>query len=244
MRAVAIVQARMGSARLPGKILADLAGEPMLARVVARVGRAAGLAEVIVATTDEPADDAVATLAALRGWRCVRGSRDDVLSRYIKAAETTIADAFVRITADCPLADPAVIDAHLAAFAAPPAVDYASNTLPPRSFPRGLDVEVIGSEALHAAGRDDDAPASREHVTPFIYRHPERFRLRPVRHADDLSAYRVTVDTSEDLALVREIYRHFGGRDDFSWLDAVAVLRARPEWVELNRHVAQREAAG
>ena len=185
MKTVAIIQARMGSTRLPGKVLLDLAGEPMLARVVHRVQRAASLQEVIVATTVQPADDAITQLCAGRGWPCARGSQDDVLDRYYQAATASQADVVVRITSDCPLIEPDVIDQVVGALlAGQPEVDYASNVQPPRTFPRGLDVEVIRFDALERAWREDVDPAWREHVTPYLYRHPERFRIHGVFNAD------------------------------------------------------------
>lgn len=240
MKRVAIVQARLGSTRLPGKVLLDLAGEPMLARVVNRVQRARLLDEVLVATTDQPADDAIAGLCRARGWSCARGSQDDVLDRTYQAALESEAGLVVRITSDCPLIEPAVIDQIVGEFLALlPAVDYASNVLPPRTFPRGLDTEVFLFDALARAWREDANPAWREHVTPYIYRHPELFSLHHVANAVDLSHLRWTVDTAEDFELVRRIYGHFGG-DDFSWRDVLTLLERHPDWLDLNYGVEQK----
>ena len=240
MKIVAIIQARMGSTRLPGKVLLDLAGEPMLARVVHRVQRAASLQEVIVATTVQPADDTISQLCAARGWPCARGSQDDVLARYYQAALASQADVVVRITSDCPLIEPDVIDQVVGALlAGQPEVDYASNVQPPRTFPRGLDVEVIRFDALERAWREDVDPAWREHVTPYLYRHPERFRIHGVFNAVDLSHLRWTVDTPEDLELVRRIYGYFDD-DAFSWHDVLALLEQHPGWLEINRTVEQK----
>ena len=240
MKTVAIIQARMGSTRLPGKALVDLANEPMLARVVHRVQRAGSLHEVIVATTVQPADDAIAQFCAMRGWPCARGSQDDVLDRYYQAALASHADVVVRITSDCPLIDPEVIDQVVGALlAGQPDVDYASNVQPPRSFPRGLDTEVIRFDALERAWREDADPAWREHVTPYLYRHPERFRIQGIFNAVDLSHLRWTVDTPEDLEFVRRIYGHFDG-DTFSWHDVLALLEQHPGWLEINRTVEQK----
>ncbi|HEX9780163.1 MAG TPA: glycosyltransferase family protein [bacterium] len=239
MRVVAVIQARMGSARLPGKVLKDLAGEPMLARVVARTARAARVDGVCVATTLAPQDDPVAALCASRGWTCVRGSEADVLDRYYQAALALRASAVVRVTADCPMIDPGVIDLVVREFRRSGAADYASNILPPRTFPRGLDTEVIAAGALRRAWEEDRDPAWREHVTPYIWRHPERFTLVPVRLGDDHSGHRWTVDTADDLELLRRIYGHFG-RDTFEWRDVLEVLAAHPDWSRLNAHVAQK----
>ena len=240
MRTVAIIQARMGSTRLAGKVLLDLAGEPMLARVMHRVQRASLLDEVMIATTIHPADDAIAQLCAARGWPCARGSPEDVLDRYYQAARVSQADVVVRITSDCPLIEPEVIDQVIHEFLAhQPKADYASNVQSPRTFPRGLDTEVMRFDALARAWREDTNPAWREHVTPYIYRHPERFRLHDVVNAVDLSSLRWTVDTAQDLEFVRRIYARFGG-DTFTWRDVLALLEQHPDWLEINRTVEQK----
>ncbi|RLC82174.1 MAG: acylneuraminate cytidylyltransferase [Chloroflexi bacterium] len=240
MKTVAIIQAHMGSTRLPGKVLKDLAGEPMLARVVDRTRRTQTLDEVVVATTVQPADEAIVRLCAERGWPCFRGSEEDVLDRYYQAAVAHQADVVVRITSDCPLIEPEVVDLVVGEFLArQPEVDYVSNTLPPRTFPRGLDTEVVSFEALERAWREDENPAWREHVTPYIYRNPERFDCHGVTNEVDYSGMRWTVDTPEDLELVRRSYEHFG-HDRFSWREVLAVLKERPDWLEINRHVRQK----
>jgi spore coat polysaccharide biosynthesis protein SpsF len=239
MRTVIIIQARMGSTRLPGKILLGLAGEPMLARVVSRARRSALASAVVAATTTESADRAVVELCAARGWPCFAGSRDDVLDRFYHAARLHAADVVVRLTADCPFIDPGVIDQVIRAFREGESVDYASNVLPPRTFPRGLDTEVFSFAALERAWHEDDNPAWREHVTPFLYRHPERFRLRRVAAGADYSNLRWTVDTPEDRELAVRVYDAFG-HDRFSWQDVLALLGRYPEWLELNRHVEQK----
>jgi spore coat polysaccharide biosynthesis protein SpsF len=240
-RTVAIVQARVGSTRLPGKVLLPLLGEPMLTRVMRRAARARTLAAVVVAPTTLPEDDAIVALAEAEGWPVERGSETDLLERYLGAARAQGAETIVRITSDCPLIDPEVIDRTVDAFRASE-VDYASNTLEPATYPRGLDVEVVSREALERAGREDRDPAWREHATPYIYRHPERFRLLRVPAedtVDDRADQRWSVDTPEDHAFVERIYAAFG-RDDFTWREALAVVEAHPSWAELNRHVVQK----
>jgi spore coat polysaccharide biosynthesis protein SpsF len=237
-RTVAIIQARTGSTRLPGKVLLPLLGEPLLSVVVRRVGRASSVDVVVVATTTLPADDAIVELGKRDGWLVERGSEMDLLDRYLAAARAHGADRVVRITSDCPLIDPAVVDEVVAALDGAGA-DYASNTLVPRTFPRGLDVEVMTMAALEAAGEADTDPASREHATPYIYRHPQRFRLSGVRLPVDLSSHRWTVDTPEDYELVRRIYDALG-RDDVAWRDALAIVESNPEWSDLNRHIEQK----
>lgn len=238
MTTVAVVQARMGSTRLPGKVLMDVGGRSMLARVVRRTRRAATLDRTIVATTGDPADDAVCRECERLGTEVFRGSPDDVLDRTLRAADACGATAIVRITADCPLVDPGVIDRVVAAFRRV-GVDYASNTLE-RTYPRGLDCEVVARSALEQAGREAREPYQRAHVTPFIYQHPERFSLLPVKAERDASRHRWTVDTAEDLELVRALYRRLGERDDFGWQEALAVVEREPALAALNQKVAQR----
>ncbi|HEY7314145.1 MAG TPA: glycosyltransferase family protein [Gemmataceae bacterium] len=240
MKTIAIIQARMGSTRLPGKVLMDIAGEPMLARVLKRVRRASMLDEIVIATTREPADQAIADFCAAHGCRCFRGSSNDVLDRYYQAARQCGAGVVVRLTADCPLLDPVLIDRVVTTFHQRwPAMDYVSNVLPPRTFPRGLDTEVFSFDALAQAWRDDQDPAGREHVTPFLYRHPERFRLYRIAADADYSHLRCTVDTSEDRELAVRIY-HGQGHDDFSWRDMIAFLTRQPHLLEINRAIQQK----
>jgi spore coat polysaccharide biosynthesis protein SpsF len=228
----------MGSTRLPGKVLKPLAGQPMLARVVERTRRAKRVQETAVATTGAAQDNPIADLCASRAWPFTRGSERDLLDRYHAAAIEHRADAVVRVTSDCPLIDSGIIDRVVDAFEKGDC-DYASNTLEPRTFPRGLDVEVVGFQALDRAWREDTNPQWREHATPYIYRHPERFRLRPVRNDRDLSFHRWTVDSPEDYELARRIYDHFG-HDRFAWTDVLKVLDEHPDWVQINRHVQQK----
>ena len=241
-KVVAIIQARMGSTRLPGKVLLDLAGAPVLARVVNRCRRAATLDDVVVATTTLAADDPIVELCRANNWKSFRGQEDDVLDRYYHAAMQSQAEVVVRITSDCPLIEPEIIDLTVKTFLEHGALDYAGNSLPPRTFPRGLDVEVFSFEALARAWREDTNPAWREHVTPYIYRHPEKFRLHAVINDADLSSRRWTVDTAADLAFVRKIYEQFS-HDGFSWREVLKLLEQHPEWLEINRHVVQKEVA-
>jgi spore coat polysaccharide biosynthesis protein SpsF len=238
MTTVAIVQARIGSTRLPGKVLLPLLGEPMLTQVMRRTARAHRVDRVVLATTDDPSDDPLVDLADREGWPVERGSVHDLLDRYVVAARHQEADVVVRITSDCPLIDPEVIDLTLREFMGGDC-DYASNSLEPRTFPRGLDVEVIDRLALARAWREDTDPAWREHATPYIYRHPEQFRLLAVRSDDPHPEQRWSVDTSDDYELVRRIYEDLG-RDDFTWRDALGVVDAHRDWYALNRHVTQK----
>ncbi len=238
MSCVAIIQARMGSSRLPGKVLEDVGGASVLARVVHRTRRARMLDAVVVATTSESRDDAVAHECQALGVPAFRGSEDDVLDRFYRAAQAADASTVVRICADCPLIDPRVIDLVVATFFERRA-DYASNTLE-RTFPRGLDLEVTSFETLERAWRQATDPPEREHVTPFIYRRPESFRLNSVTSGRDHSHHRWTVDTAEDLAFVRELYARLDNDDRCHWRDAAAVVNDEPELADLNRHVRQK----
>jgi spore coat polysaccharide biosynthesis protein SpsF len=238
VRTVGVIQARTGSTRLPGKVLLPLLGEPVLAHVVRRVLGARTLDAVVVATTTAPGDDPIAELGAAGGWTVVRGSEEDLLARYLLAARTAAADRVVRITSDCPLVDPELIDAVVTALIRARG-DYASNTLPPRTYPRGLDVEAFTMEALERAGREDVDPRSREHATPYLYGHPELFQLVAVPGAEDHSGHRWTLDTPEDYELIRRVYEALGSAVH-SWRDVLALVEANPAWSELNRHVEQK----
>jgi spore coat polysaccharide biosynthesis protein SpsF len=232
MNVVAIIQARMGSTRLPGKVLLDLAGEPMLVRDMNRLARAEMLDEVVIATTVEPADDAIVDLCQEHDWHYFRGSEADVLDQYYRTAQEYQADVVVRVTSDCPLIEPQVVDRVVREFLKRQSeIDYAANTLQPRTFPRGLDTEVVRFDALERAWR--------EHVTRYIRGHPELFKSYGVLSEEALSYMRWTVDTSEDLALVRRIYEHFG-HDRFSWREVLALLEQYPEWLAINRDVQQK----
>ncbi|MEM9195207.1 MAG: glycosyltransferase family protein [Myxococcota bacterium] len=239
-RVVAFVQARTGSTRLPGKIFADLAGRDMLEHVMRRATAAREVEEVWVATTDRPGDDTVVERCRQAGWPCARGSEHDVLARFYHAAERAAADVVVRLTSDCPLLDPEVIDAVVEALHG---ADYATNTLPPRTFPRGLDVEAFSFAALERAFREDNDPRTREHVTPYLYRNPDRFALRAVTHSEVLGDLRWTVDTEEDLNLLRRMLEGIAP-DDFSWHSALALYRAHPEWHAINQAIGQKEVPG
>ncbi len=241
MKTVAIIQARCGSTRLPRKILMDLGGEPMLARVVTRLSRAVSLDVVVVATTTDAGNDEVEALCRRRNWACYRGSENDVLDRYYQAAQVYEAQAVVRVTGDCPMIDPGVVDLVVGRLHADlPAVDYVSNIAPTRTYPRGLDTEALTFAALQRAWREAKQPACREHVTPYIHQHPELFAMRCVTHDRDFSGFRWTVDTAEDMELVRTVYEHFG-HDGFSWLDALSAMEQHPQWQEINSHVRQKE---
>jgi spore coat polysaccharide biosynthesis protein SpsF len=238
MRVVAIIQARMGSTRLPGKVLTDLGGATMLAQVVRRVREARRITDTVVATSTAADDDAVVREAGRLGAGVHRGSQSDVLARFVGAARSYRADVIVRVTADCPLLDAGVIDQVVGAL--DPSIDYASNTHD-RSFPRGLDVEALHRDTLERIGRLGTSPSAREHVTAFVIEAPALFRVAQLRAEHDDSDLRWTVDTSDDLAMVHALYREL----DLAGIarpyrEVVAAVRARPELAAGNAHVIQK----
>jgi spore coat polysaccharide biosynthesis protein SpsF len=238
LKAVAVIQARMGSTRLPGKVLKDLQGETVLARVVSRLRRSRLIAELLVATTDRPPDDAIVAECRKLSVPVSRGDQEDVLDRYFRAAQLAKAEIVVRITSDCPLIDPEITDRTIAAFleARP---DYASNVLT-RTYPRGLDTEVMSFDALARAWREARKTYEREHVTPYIYEHPADFKLLSVASDEDHSHHRWTVDTPEDLEFARAVYSRFEPDAAFSWRDVLALLEREPSLIKINRSVTQK----
>ncbi len=236
---VAIVQARMGSTRLPGKVLASLEGQPMIEHVLRRCAQIRLVDAVIVAIPDTHQDDALAHLLGTRHYPVFRGPEEDVLERYRQAAEAFRADVVVRITADCPFIDPDVSDQVITTFLQGRA-DYVSNTVE-RTYPRGLDTEVFSIEALRRAAREADDPADREHVTRYIWRNPTKYRQVQVKAQGDFSHLRWTVDTEEDLAFARAVLRELRPLGHaFRWTDILQVLSLRPELLAINAHVEQK----
>jgi spore coat polysaccharide biosynthesis protein SpsF len=240
-KTIAILQARMGSSRLPGKSLQDLAGRPLLAHVIARARAIDGIDRVVVATTTDPRDEAIEALAQAEGVAAFRGSEDDVLDRFYGAAKTHGGDVIMRLTADCPVLDPRVSGMVLKRFMQGD-VDYAGIGSPP-TYPDGLDTEVFSIVALERAWREATLPSEREHVTPYIWKHPDEFRLVNLTHDPDLSAHRWTVDTAEDLAFVRAVYGHLYDPNAAPFgMDAVLALLARePRLRDMNRGIERNE---
>lgn len=235
-----VVQARMGSERLPGKVLQSIAGPPMLEWVLRRCLLARTADAVVLATTTNPRDDVLADHAGRLGVGVHRGSESDVLARYLGAATQASLDVIVRVTSDCPLIDPTVIDlvvAHFRAQAVAP--DYTSNTWP-RSVPTGLDVEVCSRAALARAAALATAPRDREHVTLYLKEHPETFRIAPVAVTDRGLDGRWTVDEASDLAFVRAVVDALGGRIDLHWREVLDLVERRPDLVAINSKVRQK----
>lgn len=233
MRIAVIVQARMGSSRFPGKVLADLAGRPLIAHAMARAMATPGVDELVVATTTAAADDVLAALCGRMGVPVFRGSEPDVLDRVYQATRRHACDAVMRVTADCPLLDPLVSGLVVARFREGD-VDYASN-VHPRTFPDGLDTEVFAVAALERAWREARLPAEREHVTPYFRSHPEIFRCANVAYSADLSAHRWTVDEPRDLELLRAFHRRLGQGDApfFGMQEILRLLEREPDFAAL-----------
>jgi spore coat polysaccharide biosynthesis protein SpsF (cytidylyltransferase family) len=221
---VAIVQARMGSVRFPGKVLEPIGDRPMLRHVVERVEAVGGLDRIVVATSTEPEDRAIVDYCRQVLYDVDVTAVDDsadVLGRYLAVAEAARATTVVRVTADCPLLDPGIARQVLKSYAL--GCEYCSNVFP-RTYPDGLDVEVFSIAALRRLHRQARSPLEREHVTLALHLRPWAFGvIRGVRHDEDLSALRWTVDTPEDLAFVREVYARMAPRTVFSWTDVLAL---------------------
>ena len=230
----------MNSSRLPGKVLQEIHGRTMLERVVVRTRRANSLNEVVVATTTDPSDDAIFDFCRQHGFPVFRGSQFDVLDRYYQAAKLFNTDGIVRLTADCPLMDPGEID-HLVNEFDRSGVDFAANRLPPpwkRTYPIGLDIEVCSFSGLERAWREAVQPFEREHVMPYFYDVPDRFKILVIDHDPDYGDLRWTVDTPEDLQAVRNIYDYFSGDDGFSWLEVLDLYQRNPDLKNVNRQVS------
>jgi spore coat polysaccharide biosynthesis protein SpsF len=240
-RVVAIIQARVASERLPGKVLLDLGGQLVLSWVVRRATRATSIDQVVVATSVAAEDDVIAAFCKELGYACVRGNLQDVLDRYTHAARETDADVIVRLTGDCPLIDPGMLSENLETFlSADPPLDFAANRLPnERTIPIGLDAEFCTREALEIAWREAQEPHQREHVMPFFYEHPDRFRILHIKHMPDYGHLRWTLDTPEDLKLLRQIVAHFDN-DEFSWAEVLELFEKNPELALVNAAVQHR----
>lgn len=241
MTVLAILQARVSSTRLPNKVLAPLLGQPMLARQIERLRRAKMLDKLVVATSDDASDAPLAAMCADIGVPCYRGSLNDVLARFQGAyADHGPADHIVRLTGDCPLADPAVVDRvvrhHLESNA-----DYTTNAIQP-TWPDGLDIEIMRSSVLQRAYDEARLPSEREHVTPYIHKQPELFRIEHVKGDRDLSSLRWTVDEPADLAFVTAVYEALYLRNPaFATDDVLVLLEKHPELAKLNGNFLRNE---
>jgi len=239
MKTIAVIQARMSSTRLPGKVLKIASGRPLLERMVERVRKSKLVDEVWVATTTDPTDDELYAFCGKHQIPVYRGNLLDVLDRYYQLAKQAGAEVIVRLTGDCPLIDPELIDEVISAFFKE-RVDFACNRLPPpfsRTYPIGMDIEVCSFAALETAWKNAVEKHEREHVLPYLYEEPGRFKILQLNYAEDLGTLRWTVDTPEDLEVLQAIYAHFDGRNDFSWLDVLDLYRQRPELFQVNAAV-------
>jgi len=240
-RIVAIIEARFSSTRLPGKVLMPILGQPMLVRIVQRLKLARTLDDIVVATTDSAADDAVVDAMNYMGAHTFRGSETDVLDRVVKAAQAANADIIVEVTGDCPLIDPGLVDKVVADFLVGGA-DFVSNIIP-HTTPRGTDVRVFRTSQLAEINRTSTDPADHEHVSLHFWEHLDRYACRNVEMdlPDVVSEIRLTVDTAEDLELVRAIYEGLYEKNPtFNLVDVLDFLNSRPELLELNRHIEQK----
>lgn len=231
MSVLAVVQARMGSTRLPNKVMMPVAGKPLVAFLLERLAAARKVDNIIIATSESPGNHPLVETVTALGYRCEQGSEEDVLDRFVKAVSRHEGDTIVRITGDCPLLDPAVVDACISLFEESGA-DYCSN-IDPATFPDGLDVEVFSREALLLAGEQATDRYDREHVTPYL-RRGDRFTRANLDNPQDLSAIRLTVDEEEDLALIRAIADAFAPRTIFPLQEIIALLESNPELQTMN----------
>ena len=235
------VQARMASTRLPGKIMMTVLGKPLLEYLIERLHQVKGVDQCVILTTINPQDDVIVRFCKERDVPCYRGSEEDVLTRFHQVAVERKPEAIVRITSDCPLIDPDEVSSLVKLFKdSYPSYDYISNSIE-RSYPRGLDAEIFSFQALDKAFYDGVAAFEREHVTPFIYRHPEFFHIKNVLSPEILDHHRWTVDTKEDFMLIRLILENlYPLNPHFRLQDVLNLLKKHPEWSLINAHIVQK----
>jgi len=240
-----IIQARMNSLRLPGKVLMDLSGVPMLAHVAQRVRSAANINRVVIATSDNPADDAIADFCNKENIDCFRGSEESVLSRYYEAAQQWGGEIIVRVTADCPLIDPQLVEAMINFYLAND-FDFVTNVgleKALRTYPRGMDTEIFNMALLKEAYKQANEPYQFEHVTPYMYEHSQSIHY--YKNSEDNSQIRLTVDTLEDYQLIKRIYQEFyHGKYDFSIDEVIMFLKENNDLLAMNKHVTQKAIKG
>ena len=240
MKTIAIVQARTGSTRLPNKVMRAVVGVPLIELLLRRLSKSKRIDQVILATTTQPGDSAMADYVRKLGYEVFQGSEADVLDRYYQAARKHRPDTVVRITGDCPLIDPGLVDQTIVAYE-DQSVDFLSNAHIP-TFPDGLDTAVFSFASLECAHRDATTPYDREHVATYI-RNSGRFRLGSFTNPVDYSAERWTVDEPVDLEVVSNIFAHFHPRIDFEWMDVSALKETKPELFLANRHLIRNAGA-
>lgn len=242
MRTLIIVQARMSSTRLPGKVLKTVLGKPLLEYQIERLKCVINANDIVVATTLNPVDVPITKLCEILKVKSYRGSEEDVLSRYYGAAKEFQADCVVRVTSDCPLIDPRVIEQVIHTYQDNVSTyDYVSNCLS-RTYPRGMDTEIFSMKLLQEIYSQATVQADREHVTPYIYRHPDRYQLGHVKYFEDQSHHRWTVDTPEDFLLIRKMLENLYPKSPtFSLRDCLKVHEQNPNWIYINSNIKQKQ---
>lgn len=241
MKIVCTIEARMKSSRLPGKVLLPVCGKPLLELMIERLHQVPELQGIVIATTADPSCQPIEELAQRLGVGCFRGSEDDVLDRVLRAAQSAQADLIVELTGDCPLMDPELVSEIIREFKNHD-VDYCANVLQ-RTHPRGMDVQVFPTKVLAEVAELTNAPSDREHVSIYIYTHPERFRLHNVTSTltPEEADLRLTVDTPDDFRLVSEIFqRLYPVNPRFRLADILKLIREHPELRAINSHVKQK----
>lgn len=241
MNVVAIIQARMGSTRLPGKILKKVLGKPLLDYQIERLKRSKLINKIVIATTTNKQDQEIVDFCKSRFISFYRGSEEDVLARYYETAKKYKADVIVRITSDCPLIDPVIVDKVVEEYLNDTTQDYVSNTIE-RTYPRGMDTEVIQFSLLEEIHREAKSLTEREHVTAYIYNHPAMYRIKQVKQVIDESHYRLTVDTIEDFQVTCTLIE-FLYKDNplFSLHDVIRLLKEKPDLALINQHIEQKK---
>lgn len=241
MRTEIYVQARMGSTRLPGKVMKTVMGKPLLEFLIERLKRVKHASALAVLTTTNHMDEVIVKFCSSKGILCYRGPEDDVLTRYHQVALERHPDAIVRITADCPLMDPEIVDKAIQMFVElQPKCDYLSNSME-LTYPRGMDVEVFSFDALDQAFTYAKELFEREHVTPYFYRHPELFKLKNIISNISLAQHRWTVDTAEDFTLIKLILENlYQNNPNFNLADILFLLGKHPDWNQINAHIQQK----
>ena len=235
----AIIQARMNSTRLPGKVLLDINGRPMLSYMIERVRGAQCINQILVATSDEPQDDVLYDFCKKEDIVCYRGSLNDVLARYYKAAKAINCEVIVRLTADCPLIDPNIIDTIVKIYQSG-SYDYVANTAPPegRTFPDGMDVEVFSLQALENAWKQAKKPSEREHVTFYFWKNPELFSIFRYDLEVNLATYRLSVDYPEDFTVICSLLKGlYPQNHTFTMEDVIAFMEIHPDIVKKNAQI-------
>ena len=240
MKTIALVQARMGSTRLPNKVMKIINNKPMIELLLMRLARSKKIDEIIIVTSDDPRNQSLVNHVATLGYKSYRGSENDVLDRYYQAAKKNGANTIIRITGDCPLVDPNLVDKVINNFQQV-GVDYMNNGMPP-TYPDGLDIEIFSYEALEHAWHKTSRPYDREHVTPYI-RESGLFKVASIQNSEDLSNLRWTVDEPADFEVITNVFHYFAPRTDFTWQEVLQMYKKHPALFLINQHIIRNEGA-